>query len=195
MNIGITGNIGSGKTTICKIFETLDIPVYYADDMAKKLMVENPHVKEKIKLLFGLKAYSEEGRLDTAFLGGIVFNNPQMLSRLNYIVHPAVAADSITWAKRQKGVQYTLKEAALLIESESHKSLDKLIVVTAPLEMRIERVMKRDGVTREEVLAREDKQMSESEKVKLADFVIINNEQTSLVQQVQTIHNQILSLI
>jgi len=195
MKIGITGNIGSGKTTVCKIFETLDIPVYYADDMAKKLMVENAHVKEQIKLLFGLNAYHEDGSLNRNYIGGIVFNNPQMLMKLNYIVHPAVAEDSMDWAKNQKDVAYTLKEAALLIESGSYKALDKIIVVSAPLEVRVERVMLRDDVKREAVLARENKQMPESEKLKYADFTIVNDSNTSLVKQVQEIHNQILALV
>lgn len=192
MNIGITGNIGSGKTTVCKIFEALGIPIYYADAEAKKLMTDDPLVREQIKLLFGVKAYTAEGALDRKFIGDIVFNNPQMLSRLNYIVHPAVKRHSADWAKSHKKVAYTLKEAALLIESDNHKAMDKIIVVTAPLELRIERVMARDAATKEEIMARERKQMSEAKKVKLADFIIINDGNTSLVQQVHKIHQSLI---
>ena len=195
MNIGITGNIGSGKTTICKLFETIGIPIYYADTEAKKLMTEDAVVREQVKLLFGVKAYLNDGSLDRKYIGGIVFNNPQMLSRLNYIVHPAVKRHSAQWAKNQKKAAYTLKEAALLIESGNHQSIDKIIVVTAPLDVRISRVMQRDGVSKEEVLARDSKQMPEAEKVAFADFVIKNDGNTSLIKQVHKIHLEILSLI
>jgi len=195
MKIGITGNIGSGKTTVCKIFETLGIPIYYADDEAKRLMVENTHVVEKIKLLFGLKAYLDDGSLDRKHLGEVVFNSPQMLSKLNYIVHPAVREDSTRWAKAQKNVPYVLKEAALMVESENYKDLDKLIVVTAPLEIRIERVMQRDEVDKEAVLAREKNQMSEDEKVALADFTINNDGSQALIPQIHKIHQELISLI
>lgn len=195
MNIGITGNIGSGKTTVCRIFETLGIPIYFADTEAKKLMTDDPLVREQIKLLFGVKAYASDGALDRKYIGDIVFNNPQVLTRLNYIVHPAVKRHSAAWAKAQKKVPYTLKEAALLIESGNHEAADKIIVVTAPLEVRISRVMARDEVTREEVMARESKQMDESEKVALADYVINNDGNTSLVQQVYKIHQELMALV
>ena len=194
MKIGITGNIGSGKSTVCKIFETMNIPIYYADLEAKRLMVEDANVREKIKLLFGLKAYTEDGTLNKEYISSIVFNNPQMLTRLNYIVHPAVRNDSARWAKMHKKALYTLKEAALLYESESHIDLDKIIVVSAPLETRIERVMKRDAVDRASVIARDNKQMSEAEKIERADYLIINDGKHSLVHQVQKIHKQLLDL-
>ena len=193
MNIGITGNIGSGKTTVCKIFETLGIPIYYADAEAKKLMTDDPLVREQIKLLFGVKAYTDDGALDRKFIGDIVFNNPQMLSRLNYIVHPAVKRHSSDWAKSHKKAAYTLKEAALLIESGNHKAMEKIIVVTAPLDVRVERVMKRDSATKKEVMARENKQMSEAKKVEMADFVIHNDGKTSLIQQVHKIHQTLIA--
>ncbi len=192
MNVGITGNIGSGKSTVCQIFETLGIPTYYADVEAKKLMTEDPLVREQIKLLFGVKAYTVDGILDRKYIGDIVFNNPQMLSRLNYIVHPAVKRHSSAWAKIQKKAAYTLKEAALLIESNNHEAMDKIIVVTAPLDLRVNRVMERDGATKEEVMAREQKQMDESKKVALADFVINNDGSISLVQQVHQIHQKLM---
>jgi dephospho-CoA kinase len=195
MKIGITGNIGSGKTTVCKIFETLGIPVYYADIEAKRLMIENTHVVEKIKLLFGLKAYLEDGSLDRKYISEVVFNNPQVLSKLNYIVHPAVREDSERWAKAQKGDAYVLKEAALLVESDSYKDLDKLIVVTAPIETRIQRVMKRDHVNKEAVLAREKNQMSEDKKIELADYKINNDGTEALIPQIHKIHQELLSLV
>jgi len=195
MKVGITGNIGSGKTTVCKIFETLGIPVYYADAQAKRLMVENIHVVEKIKLLFGLEAYLKDGSLDRKYLGNIVFNNPQMLSKLNYIVHPAVREDSNRWAEDQKKAPYVVKEAALMVESENYKDLDKLIVVTAPLETRIQRVMQRDGVNREAVLAREKNQLSEEKKVALANYTVNNDGTLALIPQIHKIHQDLIALI
>lgn len=195
MKVGITGNIGSGKTTVCKIFETLNIPIYFADDEAKKLMVEDPNVREKIKLLFGVKAYLNDGSLDRKYIGNIVFGNPQMLSKLNYIVHPAVRDHSARWANAHKKAPYVLKEAALMVESGNYKDLDKLIVVSAPLDTRIQRVIKRDNVTKEAVMARENKQMSEEEKVALADYIINNDGQHALVPQVHKIHQELIKLI
>ncbi len=188
--IGITGGIGSGKTTVCKIFESLGIPVYYADDRAKALMIENKELVDGIKNLLGEEAYFEDGSLNRQHIASIVFKDKEKLAKLNGLVHPAVAKDGILWQQSHTIVPYTLKEAALLIESGSYQALDILITVWAPKETRIERVMKRDGTTREEVEVRMDKQMSEFEKLKLADYVIINDGEKSLVQQVQKLHQR-----
>jgi dephospho-CoA kinase len=186
--IGITGGIGSGKTTVCKIFESLGIPVYYADDRAKALMIENKELVDGIKNLLGDEAYFDDGSLNRQHIASIVFQDKSKLEQLNGLVHPAVAKDGILWQQSQSLVPYTLKEAALLIESGSFQVLDYLITVWAPKETRIQRVIKRDGTTREEVEARIDKQMSEFEKLKLAQFVIINDGEKSLVQQVHKLH-------
>lgn len=188
--IGITGGIGSGKTTVCKIFESLGIPVYYADDRAKALMIENIELVNGIKNLLGDESYFENGALNRQHIANIVFKDKKKLEQLNGLVHPAVAKDGITWQQSQSLVPYTLKEAALLIESGSFQALDYLITVWAPKETRIQRVIKRDGTTREEVEARMDKQMSEFEKLKIAQFVIINDGEKSLVQQVQRLHRR-----
>ena len=190
--IGITGGIGSGKTTVCKIFESLGIPVYYADDRAKSLMIENQELVDGIKNLLGDAAYFEDGSLNRQHIASIVFKDKKRLEQLNGLVHPAVAKDGILWQQSQSLVPYTLKEAALLIESGSYQALDYLITVWAPKEIRIQRVLKRDGTTREEVEARIDKQMAEFEKLKLAEFVIINDGEKSLVQQVQKLHRRFL---
>ncbi len=186
--IGITGGIGSGKTTVCKIFESLRIPVYYADDRAKALMIENKELVHEIKNLLGDESYFDDGALNRQHIASIVFKDKKKLEQLNGLVHPAVAKDGILWQQAQSLVPYTLKEAALLIESGSFQALDYLITVWAPKETRIQRVIKRDGTTREEVEARIDKQMSEFEKLKLAQFVIINDGDKSLVQQVHKLH-------
>jgi dephospho-CoA kinase len=126
IKVGITGGIGSGKTTVCKLFETLDVPVYYADDRAKKLMTSNAEVKKAISHLFGNEAYYRNGRLNRPFISAQVFKNKPMLKKLNAIVHPAVKIDGDQWFAEQH-TKFALKEAALLIESGSYKSMDKLI--------------------------------------------------------------------
>lgn len=191
LKIGITGGIGSGKTTVCRIFEALDIPVYYADDRAKWLMVNNQQLVSQIKQLLGEQAYLEDGRLDRAYIASVVFQDQEKLSALNQIVHPAVHQDGVAWHAQQKDVPYTLKEAALLFESGGDKMLDKIITVAAPLALRIQRVMKRDQVDENAVMARIDKQWPESDKVERSDFVINNDENASLILQILDIHRQL----
>ncbi len=197
LRLGITGGIGSGKTTVCKIFETLQIPIYYADDRAKWLMVNSPALQTGIQQLFGAEAYFEDGSLNRAHIGGLAFKDPAKLQKLNALVHPAVFVDGENWQQEQLalGVPYTLKEAALIYETGSYKMLDKVIVVTAPEELRIERVMKRDQLSAAEVKERMARQMPESEKVSRADYIIQNDSQHSLIKQVLTIHQAILELV
>lgn len=190
LKVGITGSIGSGKTTVCKLFNLLGVPIYYADDAAKRLMVENINLKKEINKLFDGKAYFETGDLNRKYIAKIVFNDKQKLDQLNALVHPAVFTDTQEWERRQTST-YSMKEAAILIESGSHKTLDKIIVVDAPLEVRLARVMKRDSVKREDVLKRESKQMSPIEKLKFADYSILNHD-TDLVKQVLKIHLSLL---
>jgi dephospho-CoA kinase len=194
LKVGITGGIGSGKTTVCKIFEQLGIPVYYADDRAKRLMVEDPQLVRGIMALLGEEAYTPEGQLDRTFVANIVFNNPGKLAQLNDLVHPAVARDGAAWQEKQTEVPYTLKEAALLYEAGSYRALDRMICVVAPEEMRIQRVMERDRVDRAAVLARMDKQWPQAQKARLADFLIYNDGTQSLVQQVVRIHKRLKSI-
>ncbi|HFA48004.1 MAG TPA: dephospho-CoA kinase [Bacteroidetes bacterium] len=190
--IGITGGIGAGKTTVCKIFEAMGIPVYDADSRARAIMTDDIKVVEQVMDLFGADAYQKDGSLNRAYLAGIVFKDKKKLAALNAIVHPAVHADGEKWHASFSGVPYTLKEAALLIESGGHKFLDKLILVTAPEELRLERVVARDGSTAEAVKARMDKQMPENEKRRFADFIIKNDGSESLVKQVWKVHRQLI---
>jgi dephospho-CoA kinase len=188
LKIGITGGIGSGKTTVCHIFETLGIPIYYADDRAKALMVTDKKVIKSIISLFGTEAYLPDGSLNRQHIAQIAFHNPLILKELNNIVHPSVFRDGERWHKAQKFAPYTLKEAALLFESGSHTALDKIIAVYAPKELRIERVIARSGLNREEVESRMAKQLSDEEKMARADFVIYNDGTQLLLPQVMTIH-------
>jgi len=190
LRVGITGGIGSGKTTVCHIFESLGIPVYVADYWAKWLIMNDPEVKQAITGLFGPEAYLPDGAYNRALVSGIVFHDPEKLAALNAAVHPAVERHARAWheAQAQQGVPYTLKEAALLVENRSYQLLDRLIVVTAPEDLRIRRVMQRDGISEAAVLARMKNQLPEAEKVQVADFVIVNDGAQSLVQQVWAVH-------
>ena len=193
LKIGITGGIGSGKTTVAKVFEVLGIPVYYADDAAKRLMNEDEALKQKIKTTFGEAAYTN-GVLNRKYVADIVFNAPEKLELLNKLIHPATIQDAENWMQKQT-TAYTLKEAALIFESGARQNLDYVIGVTAPAPLRILRTMQRDGITREEVIARMDKQMDETIKMKLCDFVIKNDEQEMLLPQVLELHKKLLTLV
>ncbi len=170
------------------------MPVYFADDRAKELMVEDENLRRKITDLFGVKAYLPDGKLNRKFISDIVFKDKSKLEELNALVHPAVFEDAEQWQRKHSETLYTLKEAALLFESGSYKSLDKIIMVYAPKELRINRVMLRDGVSREAVEARMEKQMPDEEKMKLADFTILNAGHHSLAEQVVAVHKQLFAL-
>ncbi|KKX47250.1 dephospho-CoA kinase [Sphingobacterium kitahiroshimense] len=188
IKVGIAGGIGSGKTIICHVFKVLGIPVYNADLEAKLIMNKSDQVRLAVMQEFGDEAYSN-GVLNRAFLAAQVFNDAAKLAQLNRIVHPAVIQAAEDWADAQTA-PYSLKEASILFESGSYKKVDYSILVTAPIEIRIARVMERDQVTREQVLARMNNQMSDEEKTKLADFVIINDGITPIIPQVMALHHQ-----
>ncbi|MFB5944962.1 dephospho-CoA kinase [Albibacterium profundi] len=192
LKIGITGGIGSGKTTVCKVFEILKIPVFYADDAAKSVMNKDPHLIDAIKREFGSELYSEEEILDRKALAKLVFNNSQALEKLNSLVHPAAIQAFEDWSKEQDS-PYIIKEAAILFESGSYKDCDFTILVYTPENLRIKRVMKRDNTTEAEVRARIDKQMPEDKKRELSDFVIENDGSTALLPQVLSLHGYFLS--
>ncbi len=192
LKIGVTGGIGSGKSTVCSIFEHLGVPVYNADNRAKQLMAEDEELKKKLRLAFGCDVYDKNDELDRAYLSKIVFNNPPQLRILNHIVHPAVFDDYALCVKAQMdaGHPYSVKEAALLVEAESYKELDKLIVVTCPIDTRLERITKRDGIRREEVLKRIENQLSDKDRLQHADYVVKNATNFSLIKQVLLLHKE-----
>jgi dephospho-CoA kinase len=191
LKIGLTGGIGSGKTTVANVFEVLNIPVYYADEAAKELMHTNELLKQQLILHFGKETYFDNGQLNRKHLSSIVFSNKEKLELLNSLVHPATIADAKEWVDKQQS-PYVIKEAALLFESGTSEGLDYIIGVTAPNALRIKRVMDRDGVTAEEVKRRMAHQVDEALKMKLCDFVLHNNEQELLLPQVVTLHNELI---
>jgi len=194
LKIGLTGNMGSGKTTVSKIFEILGIPVFYADDAAKDAMVNDRKLVGEIKSAFGAAAYFDDGTLNRKHIASIVFNDDAQLVRLNSLVHPATFRAFDAWVAAIAGVPYVLKEAALLFESDSYKMCDYNIMVQAPLEIRIKRVMQRDRLTREEIERRNAHQFSEEKKTQLADFVIKNDDTQLVIPQVLELHSQLMSL-
>ena len=192
LKVGLTGGIGAGKSTVAHIFEVLGIPVYHADQEAKRLMQTNPVLIEKIRMAFSDKAYAD-GILDRKFLSSVVFNDKEQLELLNSIVHPFTIQDGKEWMKKQTS-SYAIKEAALIFESGSQGEFDSIIGVFAPTTLRIHRTIQRDQVEREKVLHRMEKQLDENIKMKLCDHVLINNEQTLLIPQVIDLHEKLISL-
>lgn len=192
LKIGLTGGIGSGKTTVAALFELLQVPVYYADAASKRLYQSDPQVKASLQQHFGEDIYSE-GELNRSKLAGIVFADKSKLDLLNSLVHPPTIRDAESWFEKQTA-PYVVKEAALLFESGSVQGLDYVIGVFAPVHLRIKRVMDRDGSSREEVQNRMQKQLSESLKMKLCDFVITNDEKELVIPQVLAMHQKFLGL-
>ncbi len=188
IKIGITGGIGSGKSTICKIFETLEIPIYYADISAAVIVNKNLQVKSQLTAKFGEDLY-EFGMLDRKKLSSIIFNNSEALAFVNSLIHPAVKLDYENWLENNKLAPYTLKEAAILFESGAHTQVDKIICVYAPQDIKIQRVIKRESITHNEVMRRILSQMPDEEKMKRSDFVIYNDNVQLVLPQVLKIHN------
>ena len=190
LRIGITGGIGSGKSTIAKVFSTLGIPVYYADDAAKRLMNADAGLKQQIQKHFGADTY-KNGVLDRAFLAGIVFNDQYKLELLNTLVHPVTIRDANEWIKQQQS-PYVVKEAALLFETSAQEGLDLIIGVSAPKHLRLHRTMQRDKISKEEIKKRMERQVDENIKMKLCDFIIYNDEQHLVIPQVLALHQRFM---
>lgn len=192
LRIGLTGGIGSGKSTVAHIFDVLGIPVYSADDASKRLMAEDPELKKNIINSFGKESYAG-GELNRKYLSDQVFNDHKKIELLNSLVHPATIKDAEQWMKKQNA-PYIIKEAALIFESGSNKLFDFVIGVKSPLLLRIQRSIQRDNVTAEQVEARMKMQMDEEEKLSLCDFIIINDEKQMLIPQVLLLHEKFLAM-
>ncbi len=194
LKVGITGGIGSGKTTVCKVFELLGVPVYYADDASRELLETDTDIKNEIVAVFGKEVIDENDRIIRKKVASLVFGNEQQLKKLNAIIHPAVALHFENWLMKHTKASYILKEAAILFESGAYLQMDKVIAVSAPEELRITRVVKRDQVLPEEVKHRMQNQLTEEERIKRSQYVIINDEQQLVIPQVIQLHKEILDL-
>lgn len=191
LKVGITGGIGSGKSVVCQVFTTLGIPVFRADDAARYLMEHDVALMDKIKVLFGADIYTND-KLDRPKLSGIVFKDPAKLQELNGLVHPATIAYGLQWMENQKNAPYTIKEAAIFFESGSNKDMDVMIGVYAPKELRVKRAMLRAGVSEQDILDRMAQQMDEEKKMKLCDYVIVNDDVQAVLPQILQLHHQLL---
>jgi dephospho-CoA kinase len=189
LKVGLTGGIGSGKSTVAQIFEVLGIPVFYADTETRKMMNDDEELKQLILKNFGVDSY-KDGSLNRSY---IVFNDPEKLELLNSLTHPAIKRNGELWMQQQT-TPYAIHEAALIFEAGVSERLDYVIGVTAPQSLRIKRVMDRDNVTRDEVLKRISRQIEEDIKMKLCDFVIDNDEQQLLLPQVLELHEELIKL-
>jgi dephospho-CoA kinase len=190
LKIGLTGGIGSGKTTVARVFELLGVPVYYADQASKRLYHSNEDLKSALKKQFGEDIYSEN-ELNRQKLASIVFSDASQLKILNDLVHPLTIQDAREWIAKQT-TSYIIKEAALLFESGSASDLDYIIGVKAPVDLRIKRVRERDNSSKEQILDRINKQMDEEEKLERCDYIIVNDEIEMVIPQVMALHNTFL---
>lgn len=190
--VGLTGGIGSGKSTVAHVFESLGVPIFYADKSGRTVLEKDPLVRSAVVELIGSDAYDEQGKANRALIASVVFNDDQKLNALNQIIHPAVARDFEAWKTTlPPKATYCLREAAILFESGSDKDCDAVLCVSAAAEIRTKRVMARDGVKASEVEARMAKQMPQEEKEKRSDFVIQNNGDESVIAQVMKVHGQL----
>ena len=187
LKIGLTGGIGSGKTTVGEVFQQLGVSIYASDDRAKALMTEDLSLRSGLISLFGEQAFMNE-TLNRSYIASKVFSNSQLLAKLNTLVHPFVEKDFQAWCMCQTGA-YVLKEAAILFESGAYKGLDEVVLVEAPIELRVNRVISRDGSHREDVIARMEMQWSDEKKKELSDHLIVNDEKSSLLEQVLKLHH------
>lgn len=192
IRLGITGGIGSGKTTVCHVFELFGVPIYNADSRAKHLVQNQPELKKAIISEFGEQSYINN-EYNRAFIGSIVFNDIEKLQKLNAIIHPYVFNDWEQFCIKNKDEPIIIKEAAIMLETESKNTVDQIIVVVSPIQLRIKRLIKRDHSSEEEIINKINKQMSDEDKIKLAHFVIYNDEQHSIIEQVNKIYNYLIS--
>ncbi|VXB65622.1 Dephospho-CoA kinase [Flavobacterium sp. 9AF] len=186
--IGLTGGIGSGKSTVAKYIASKGIPIYIADDEAKKIMSEQLVIDE-IQKMFTEKVLLDNGQLDRKKIGAIVFNNPILLKQLNEIVHPKVKTHFIDWLQKHKDSPFIIKEVAILFETGGNKECDKIILITAPEEIKIERIMKRDNISKNEIIKRMKNQLSDEEKSMKSDFVVTNVKISDTFKEIDKILN------
>ncbi|SKB55644.1 dephospho-CoA kinase [Dyadobacter psychrophilus] len=189
LQIGITGGIGSGKSVVCKLFSCLGIPVYNADSRAKWLTNHNLQIIKSVVALLGSDAYDAEGLYNTSYVSSLVFKNEDLLKKLNAIIHPVVMQDTADWVENHATSPYVVKEAAIMNKAGDRNALDFVVVVEAPLELRVSRILQRDKRSEDEIRAIVKRQVSDEERKKVADFFINNDEESALIPQVLKLHN------
>ncbi len=194
LQIGVTGGMGSGKSLVCHIFQCLGAPVYDADSRAKNLMTTDGILVEQIKKEFGVLTYTPDGKLDRSYLSKATFGHPERLGKLNSLVHPRVADDYSRWTESHADFPYLIREAALLYEAGAYLTVDKMIVVTAPEDVRVKRVTIRDPHrTKEDIKTIMESQWPEEEKIKRADFIVKNDDRHMVIPQVLDLHHQFIA--
>jgi dephospho-CoA kinase len=191
--IGITGGIGSGKTLVCNVFRSLNVPVYEADQEARRIMAEDPVIRNRIIEHFGEEVYSG-GSLNRPYLARRIFENTDEREFVNSLIHPAVREDFLNWMRQHGSIPYAIEEAALIFESGAYRELDMTILVTAPVKLRMDRIKQRDKLANKEISARMSSQIRVEEAEKLADYVIINDDKTFVLPQVLEIHQKIMDI-
>ena len=194
LKIGLTGSIGSGKTTIARIFESLNVKVYYADIEAKKFL-KDKNVKDNIRAIFGSSIFNDQLEIDRKALSNIVFNDDESLKKLSNIIHPLVENDFREWTLALSSEKYIIHESAIIFESGLQNNFDEIITVTAPPELRLARIIERDKVENEDFFKRDRNQWDDDTKVKMADYVIYNDSHHMLIPQVLKIHRKMLKAI
>ncbi len=195
LKIGITGGIGSGKTTVCNLFKNLGVPVFCSDDEARFILNNDEAMINDVKKLFGRDMYTAEGLMDRPRMATLVYSDPNAMEQISQLVHPKVNDKFLSWVEENEGAAYVLKEAAILFETGRYHDLDKIINVFAPKEIRLERVMKRDKMIKEEVFKRMRYQYTDEERNKLSDFIIMNENKSELLPQVMELHEIFLNEI
>lgn len=190
--IGVTGGIGSGKSMVCRLFECLDIPVYYADSRAKWLTNHDPEIREKVVGLLGNEAYDSAGLYDTRFVASKVFQNEPLLKELNAIIHPVVLRDTKEWVTQNARAPYVVKEAAIMAKAGQANAVDYVVVVEAPVELRIQRILQRDSRTEQEIRAIIERQVSDESRREIADYIVNNDDASELIPQVMHLHDTFL---
>ncbi|MGG7663076.1 dephospho-CoA kinase [Dyadobacter sp. BHUBP1] len=190
--IGITGGIGSGKSMVCRLFECLDIPIYYADSRAKWLTNNDREIRKKVIALLGNEAYNSNGMYDTRFVASKVFKNEPLLKKLNAIIHPVVLRDTQNWVVQHAGAPYVVKEAAIMARAGQANAVDVVVVVEAPVALRIQRILERDKRPEQEIRAIIERQVSDESRREIADYIVNNDDASELIPQVLHLHELFL---
>ncbi len=193
LQIGITGGIGSGKSIVCKVFACLGISVYDADTRSKWLTNHDPEIRNKVINLLGTRAYNTLGEYDRAYVASVVFQDENILKQLNAIIHPVVMQDTDRWVAERNDEAYIIKEAAIMKAAGDGNSLDYVIVVQAPVELRVQRILQRDKRSEAEIRSIIERQVSDESRNAIADFVILNDENAALLPQILALHQEFLT--